>query len=90
MPRYLIERELPGAGALTADQLAETAQASNAVLCAMAGRAQWVESYVTTDALTCVYLAESPEAIREHAASGGFPVTRIREILRVIDPTTAG
>jgi hypothetical protein len=87
MPRYLIERELPGAGALDDEQLQKIAAASNDVLAGMAGRAQWVESYVTDDALTCVYIAESPEAVREHAAAGGFPVTNIRAISRVIDPT---
>lgn len=89
MPRYLIERELPGAGALTEAQLADIAATSNGVLAGMAGRAQWVESYVTGDAITCVYLAESPEAVREHARAGGFPVTEIREVTSVIDPTSA-
>jgi uncharacterized protein DUF4242 len=90
MPRYLIERELPGAGTLSADDIQQISQKSNEVLAGMAGRAQWVESYVTDDAITCVYVAESPEAVREHAAAGGFPVTNIREVARVIDPTTAG
>lgn len=90
MPRYLIERELPGAGALSVDDIQQISQKSNEVLAGMAGRAQWVESYVTDDAITCVYVAESPEAVREHAAAGGFPVTNIREVARVIDPTTAG
>ena len=90
MPRYLIERELPGAGSLNADEIAGIAQKSNEVLAGMAGRAHWVESYVTNDAITCVYIADSPEAVREHAAAGGFPVTTIREISSVIDPATAG
>ncbi|HVW81157.1 MAG TPA: DUF4242 domain-containing protein [Mycobacteriales bacterium] len=89
MPRYLIERELPGAGALTDAQIRDIAAKSNGVLATMAGRAQWVESYVTDDAITCVYLAESPEAVREHAAAGGFPCTNIREVTRVIDPSSA-
>ena len=88
MPRYLIERELPGAGTLTADELHGIAKKSNEVLAGMGGRAHWVESYVTDDAITCVYIADSPEAVREHAAAGGFPVTGIREIGRVIDPLT--
>ncbi len=90
MPRYLIERELPGAGSLSADEIAGIAQKSNEVLAGMAGRAHWVESYVTSDAITCVYIADTPEAVREHAAAGGFPVTNIREISSVIDPATAG
>lgn len=90
MHRYLIERELPQAGQLTGDELAAISSKSNEMLAGMAGRAQWVESFVTDNAITCVYLAESPEAIREHAALGGFPVTNIRRIDRVIDPSTAG
>lgn len=88
MPRYLIERELPGAGRLSAEEIQAISQKSNDVLSTMAGRAQWVQSYVTDDAITCVYIAESPEAVREHAAAGGFPVTSIREVGRVIDPMT--
>jgi len=89
MPRYLIERELPGAGALSAADLQGIAKTSNEVLTGMAGRAQWVQSYVTDDAITCVYVADSPEALREHAGCGGFPVTTIRRVAEVIDPTTA-
>lgn len=88
MPRYLIEREIPGAGRLTADELHAITEKSNQVLAGMAGRAQWVHSYVTEDAITCVYLAENPEAVREHADCGGFPVTTIREVGTVIDPAT--
>ena len=90
MPRYLIERELPGAGQLTDDEIQAISQKSNDVLSSMAGRAQWVQSYVTDNAITCVYIAESPEAVREHAAAGGFPVTDVREVGRVIDPMSAG
>jgi hypothetical protein len=90
MPRYLIERELPGAGRLTDEEIQGISQKSNDVLSSMAGRAQWVQSYVTDNAITCVYIAESPEAVREHAAAGGFPVTDVREIGRVIDPMSAG
>lgn len=90
MPRYLIERELPGAGQLTDDDIQAISQKSNDVLSTMAGRAQWVQSYVTDNAITCVYIAESPEAVREHAAAGGFPVTNVREVGRVIDPMSAG
>jgi hypothetical protein len=88
MPRYLVERELPGAGRLTADELHAISAKSNQVLAGMAGRAQWVHSYVTDDAITCVYLAENADAVREHADCGGFPVTTIREVTTVIDPAT--
>ena len=89
MPRYLIERELPGAGSLSADDSQKISLKSNEVLAGMAGRAQWVESYVTGDAITCVYVADSPESVREHAAAGGFPCTNVRQVVQVIDPTTA-
>ena len=88
MPRYLIERELPGAGKLSTEELHGIAQKSNQVLAGMGGRAHWVESYVSEDAITCVYIADSPESLREHASSGGFPVTSIREVGSVIDPLT--
>lgn len=88
MPRYLIERELPGAGSLSQEELHDIAKTSNGVLAGMAGRAQWVESYVTDNAITCVYIADNPEAVREHALAGGFPCTDIREIGTVIDPMT--
>ena len=88
MPRYLIERELPNAGKLSADDLHSISKTSNAVLAGMSGRAQWVQSYVTDNAITCVYVADSPETIREHASAGGFPVSEIRQIVEVIDPTT--
>ncbi|MGN6160123.1 MAG: DUF4242 domain-containing protein [Marmoricola sp.] len=88
MPRYLIERELPGAGNLSAEELQGIAAKSNSVLAGMSGRAQWVQSYVTDDAITCVYVAESADAVREHAAAGGFPCTNVREVGVVIDPTT--
>jgi hypothetical protein len=89
MPRYLIERELPGAGHFSAAELQAIATKSNEVLAGMAGRAQWVESFVTDNAITCVYVADSPEALREHATQGGFPVTNIRRISSTIDPVTA-
>jgi hypothetical protein len=88
MPRYLIERDLPGAGTLSDDDISGIAKKWKELLAGMSGRAHWVESYVTDDAITCVYIADSPEAVREHAAAGGFPVTTIREIGRVIDPQT--
>lgn len=88
MPRYLIERELPGAGNLTTEELHGISAKSNGVLANMAGRAQWVQSYVSDNAITCVYVAESADAVREHAAAGGFPCTNVREVVTVIDPTT--
>jgi hypothetical protein len=88
MPRYLIERKLPGAGRLTAAELHAISAKSNQVLAGMSGRAQWVQSYVTDDAITCVYVAENAEAVREHADCGGFPVTTIRQVAAMIDPTT--
>lgn len=88
MPKYLIERELAGAGQLTDDELCAVSQKSNDVLATMAPRAQWLQSYVTDDKLFCVYVADDPEAIREHATKGGFPVTAIHQVGAVIDPTT--
>ncbi|MFN2537671.1 MAG: DUF4242 domain-containing protein [Mycobacteriales bacterium] len=88
MPRYLIEREIPGAGKLSAEELHGIAKKSNEVLAGMSGRAHWVESYVTDNAITCVYIADNEQAVREHAESGGFPATSIREIGSVIDPQT--
>jgi len=73
---------------MTADELQAISAKSNQVLAGMAGRAQWVHSYVTDDAITCVYLAENAAAVREHAECGGFPVTTVREVTAVIDPAT--
>jgi len=88
MPRYLIDRELPGTGKLSDEELHGIAAASNDVLAGMSGRAKWVQSYVTDDAITCVYIADSPEAAKEHAEAGGFPCTNVREVRRTIDPQT--
>jgi hypothetical protein len=88
MPRYLIERELPGAGQLTADELKGVAEKSNAVLAGMGGRVHWVQSFITDDAITCVYDAENADAVREHASTGGFPCNTVREVGAIIDPTT--
>jgi hypothetical protein len=89
MPKYLIERELPGAGALTADELQGVAQTSCNVLREMGPEIQWVHSYVTGDKVYCVYISLNEELIRKHAQQGGFPANRISEIKTVIDPTTA-
>lgn len=89
MPKYLIEREIPGAGNLTPEQLQAVAQKSCGVLRQIGPQIQWVESYVTDDKVYCVYLAPDENTVREHALQGGFPANRISEVKRVIDPTTA-
>ena len=89
MPKYLIERDLPGAGRLTDDDLRAISQKSVEVLDSMAGRAQWLETFVTTDKLFCVYIADDEAAVREHARAGGFPCTAVCRVGTIIDPTTA-
>jgi hypothetical protein len=88
MPKYMIERSLPGAGSLNADDVHAVAANANGVLADMAPRAQWVQSYVTRDKVYCVYLADDEAAIREHSAAVGMPVSAINEVTSVIDPTT--
>ena len=89
MPKYVVERNIPGAGQLTPAELAAVSDKSCAVLHSLGPRVQWVESYVTSDKLYCIYIAPSEELIREHARLGGFPAHNIAEIKAVIDPTTA-
>jgi hypothetical protein len=89
MPKYVIERELPGAGALTMNDLQAISQKSVEVLDSMAGRAQWLQSYVTDDKLFCVYIADDEATVREHANGGGFPVNAVCRVRTIIDPTTA-
>lgn len=89
VPKYIIERDLPGAGKLSAEELQSVSQKSCSVLSKLGPQIQWVESYVTDDKLYCVYIAPSEELIRQHAREGGFPANRISEIRRMIDPTTA-
>ena len=89
MPKYIIEREIPGAGKLSPSELQAISQKSCTVLKSMGPQIQWLESYVTGDKVYCVYIAPSEDAIREHASRGGFPANRIAEVKRVIDPTTA-
>ena len=89
MPRYVIERNLPGAGRLSPDELRGVAQRSCTVLKELGSDIQWVESYVTDDKIYCVYLAPNPELIREHARRGGFPADRISRVTRGISPLTA-
>ncbi|HUY91602.1 MAG TPA: DUF4242 domain-containing protein [Pirellulales bacterium] len=89
MPKYVIEREMPGAGRLTPDQLRVASQTSCAVLNKLGPQIQWVESYVTDDKIYCVYIAPNKELIEEHAKQGGFPANKISEVRTMIDPTTA-
>ena len=89
MPKYVIEREIPEAGKLSAEQLQAISQKSCAVLQNMGPEIQWIQSYVTDDKIYCVYIAPNEEMVREHAKQGGFPANRISEIKQVIDPTTA-
>jgi Protein of unknown function (DUF4242) len=89
MPKYVIEREIPGAGSLSPQELQGASQKSCNVLRNLGPEIQWVHSYVTADKLYCVYIAPNEEIIREHAQQGGFPANRISEIKTTIDPTTA-
>ncbi len=89
MPKYLIEREIPGAGALTAQELKAISQTSCGVLSKMGQQIQWVQSYVTGDKIYCVYIAPNEAMVREHAAQGGFPANRVSEVTTMIDPTSA-
>ncbi|HET9401753.1 MAG TPA: DUF4242 domain-containing protein [Candidatus Acidoferrales bacterium] len=89
MPKYVIERELPGAGKLTNDQIAAISQKSCGVLRNMGPQIQWLHSYVTDDKIYCVYIAPNEEAVRQHAQEGGFPANKISAVRRMIDPTSA-
>lgn len=88
MPKYVIEREIPGAGKLSPDELHAISQKSCGVLSTMGPRIQWVHSYVTDDKIYCVYNAPNEEMVREHARQGGFPANKISRVMSVIDPTT--
>jgi hypothetical protein len=89
MPKYVIEREIPGAGQLSPEQLQGISQKSCGVLQGMGPQIQWVESFVTADKIYCVYIAPSEEMVREHARQGGFPANRVSAVTAVISPTTA-
>ena len=89
MPKYLIEREIPNAGALSPVELKAIAQKSCGVLQQLGPSIQWVQSYVTEDKITCVYIAPNADIVREHARRGGFPADRVLEVATIIDPTTA-
>jgi len=90
MHKYVIEREIPGAGKLSAGDLQGISQKSCGVLQELGPQIQWVESYVTDDKVYCVYIAANEELVREHAKRGGFPANRISQVQTIIDPTTAG
>jgi hypothetical protein len=89
MPKFVIEREIPGAGKLTAEQLHAISQTSCGVLNSMGPQIQWVHSYVTADKIYCIYNAPTEEMVREHAQKGGFPANSVAKVFAIIDPTTA-
>jgi hypothetical protein len=89
MPKFVIERDIPGAGKLSAAELQGISQKSCGVLNKMGPQIQWLQSFVTADKIYCVYIAPNEKAVREHAQQGGFPANRVSEVAAVIDPTTA-
>jgi hypothetical protein len=89
MPKYVIEREIPGVGKLSDQELQGISQTSCGVLRRMGPEIQWVESFVTGDKIYCIYIAPNEEMVREHARQGGFPANRVSEVISIIDPTTA-
>ena len=89
MPKYIIEREIAGAGDLSGEELHAISQKSCGVLSDLGPQIQWVQSYVTGDKIYCVYIAPNEALVREHAEQGGFPANSVAEVRRVIDPTTA-
>jgi hypothetical protein len=90
MPKYVIERTIPGAGALTPDQLKGISQTSCSVLTAMGPQIQWLESFVTDNKIYCIYIAPDEATVREHARQGQFPADSVSAVRTIIDPTTAG
>lgn len=89
MPKYVIEREIPGVGKLTAQQLREISGKSRSVLHELGPEIQWLHSYVTDDRVYCLYIAPNEAMLQEHAKRGGFPLNRVSQVRQVIDPTTA-
>jgi len=89
MPKFVIEREIPGAGQLKPEELKAVSQKSCGVLRSMGPEIQWIESFVTDDKIYCIYRAPNAEAVREHAQQGGFPANRVSQVRTIIDPTTA-
>ena len=89
MPKFVIERDIPGAGKLAPSDLQAISQKSCGVLRAMGPQIQWVQSYITGDKIYCVYIAPDEAAVREHAKRGGFPANRVSQVMTIIDPTTS-
>jgi len=89
MPKYVIEREIPGAGKMSSETLQAISQKSCGVLKNLGPEIQWVHSYVTADKIYCVYIAPNEAMVREHASQGGFPANSVSEVKSMIDPTTA-
>jgi hypothetical protein len=89
LPKYVIEREVPGVGQLSAEQMQAISQTSCGVLQKLGSQIQWVQSYVTGDKIYCIYIAPNEEMVREHARQGGFPANKVSEVKAIIDPTTA-
>ena len=89
MPKYVIEREIPGAGSLSAETLQAISQKSCGVLRNLGPQIEWHHSYVTENKIYCVYIAPNEEVVREHAKQGGFPANSVAQVVRIIDPTTA-
>jgi hypothetical protein len=89
MPKFVIERDIPGLGGWTAEQLQGASQTSCGVLNKLGPQIQWLQSYATKDKLYCIYIAPNAEMVREHARQGGFPANSVEEVTAVIDPTTA-
>jgi Nickel responsive protein SCO4226-like len=90
MPKYVIERDIPGAGSVSDDEIRAISQKSNDVLADLGGDVQWLHSYVTDDKLVCVYIAPNEDRIREHATRTGIPANAVRQVVRVVDPTAGG
>lgn len=89
MPKFVIEREIPGAGNLSTAELHAISQKSCGVLSSMGPKIQWLQSYVTDNKIYCIYIAPDAETVREHATKGGFPANTVAKVMTVIDPTTA-
>jgi hypothetical protein len=89
LPKYVIERDIPGAGSVSDDELHSISQKNNAVLADL-GDVQWLHSYVTDDKLVCVYIAPNEDRVREHATRAGFPANAVRQVVRIVDPSTGG
>jgi hypothetical protein len=89
MPKFVIEREIPGAGSMSAEQLQAVSEKSCSVLRNLGPQIQWLQSYVTENKIYCIYIAPNEELVREHARQGGFPANSVAQVKRIIDPTTA-